>query len=100
MLGKLWAGAILLSIALVGLQLAQGNVLAVQALVQEAFFAQAANAITISIALAGTLAFWMGMFALAESSGMAARIGQWIEPVLHRLMPSVPRGHEAYGPWG
>jgi spore maturation protein SpmA/spore maturation protein SpmB len=100
MLGKLWAGAILLSIALVGLQLAQGNVLAVQALVQEAFFAQAANAITISIALAGTLAFWMGMFALAESSGMAARIGQWIEPVLHRLMPSVPRGHEAYGAMG
>ena len=99
MLGKLWAGAFLLAIGLGFGRVFGGDVEALQKLVGMVF-EQSQNAITISLALAGTLGFWMGLFALAEASGIAQRIGGWMEPVLHRLMPSVPRGHAAYGPMG
>lgn len=97
MLGKVWAGAMLLAFAAIALQTLGGDWAASQRLVS-ALFDQSAEAVTISIRLAGTLAFWMGLFALAESSGLAQGIGRALSPILHRLMPDVPRDHPAFGP--
>ncbi len=97
MLGKLWVGAVLLAVAAVAWQAMSGDAEAPQRLVS-ALFDQSAAAITISLRLAGTLAFWMGLFALAEASGVANAIGRALSPLLHRLMPDVPRDHPAFGP--
>ncbi len=97
MLGKVWAGAMLVAFAMIAAQVAFGDWDAPQRMVG-ALFDQAAASVTISLGLAGTLAFWMGLFALAEASGLAAGLGRLLTPLLRRLMPELPEGHAAFGP--
>lgn len=53
--------------------------------------------VELSIGLIGTLAFWLGMMKLAESSGLIAKVSRGLSPIFTRLMPEVPKGHPAMG---
>ncbi|MBT0587129.1 nucleoside recognition domain-containing protein [Alteromonas oceanisediminis] len=53
--------------------------------------------VEIAIGLIGLLAFWLGIFQVAENSGLVAKISRLLEPLLCRLMPDIPRGHPAIG---
>lgn len=53
--------------------------------------------VEIAIGLIGLLAFWLGIFQVAERSGLVAKFSKIIEPLLCRLMPDIPKGHPAIG---
>lgn len=53
--------------------------------------------VDIAIGLIGLLAFWLGIFQVAERSGLVGHFSRIIEPLLCRLMPEIPRGHPALG---
>lgn len=53
--------------------------------------------VELSIGLIGTLAFWLGIMKLAESSGLVDKFAAAISPLFTRLMPEVPKGHPAMG---
>jgi spore maturation protein SpmA len=53
--------------------------------------------VDIAIGLIGLLAFWLGIFQVAERSGLVAKFSRIIEPLLCRLMPEIPKGHPALG---
>jgi len=53
--------------------------------------------VEIAIGLIGLLAFWLGIFQVAENSGLVAKFSRVLEPLLCRLMPEIPRGHPAIG---
>lgn len=53
--------------------------------------------VEIAIGLIGVLAFWLGIFQIAESSNLIARVSRVLEPLLCRLMPDIPKGHPAIG---
>ncbi|MGB0204036.1 MAG: nucleoside recognition domain-containing protein [Neptuniibacter sp.] len=53
--------------------------------------------VELAIGLIGTLAFWLGIMKLAESSGLVDKFAAAISPLFTRLMPEVPKGHPAMG---
>lgn len=59
--------------------------------------AMAKLSVEIIIGLAGVMALWMGLLKVAEHSGLTERLAIWLSPLLHKLMPEVPKGHPAFG---
>ncbi len=51
----------------------------------------------IALGLTGLMCLWLGLFKIAEASGLANLLAKALEPLLCRLMPSVPKGHPAVG---
>lgn len=65
--------------------------------VMDAMMAMAKLSVEIAIGLVGLLAFWLGIFQVAERSGLIALLAKVLEPFLIRVMPEIPRGHPALG---
>ncbi len=65
--------------------------------VMNAMMAMAKLSVEIAIGLVGLLAFWLGIFQVAERSGLIALLAKVFEPFLVRVMPEIPRGHPALG---
>ncbi|MCU7554178.1 spore maturation protein [Alteromonas sp. ASW11-19] len=65
--------------------------------VMDAVTAMASLSVEIAIGLIGVLAFWLGIFRVAEQSGLVDRIASVLAPFLCRVMPDIPRHHPALG---
>lgn len=65
--------------------------------VVQAWFEAARVSVDISIGLVGIMTLWLGLFRVAEKSGLVTVIGRALQPLFLRLMPEVPKGHPAYG---
>lgn len=65
--------------------------------VMQAINAMAKLSVEIALGLIGVLAFWLGIFQIAESSNLISRLSRVLEPLLCRLMPDIPKGHPAFG---
>lgn len=75
----------------------QGGDAGIFARVVTAWFDAARASVDVSIGLVGVMTFWLGLFRVAEASGVVAVFGRVLEPLLLRLMPDVPKGHPAFG---
>ncbi|MCW8108462.1 hypothetical protein OPS25_08140 [Alteromonas ponticola] len=53
--------------------------------------------VEIAIGLIGVLAFWLGIFKVAEHSGLIDKLASLLSPFLRRIMPEIPRHHPALG---
>ncbi|WP_137166947.1 nucleoside recognition domain-containing protein [Salinimonas lutimaris] len=53
--------------------------------------------VEIALGLIGVLAFWMGIFQVAEQSGLINQLARVLSPLLRRLMPDIPANHPALG---
>ena len=53
--------------------------------------------VEIAIGLIGVLAFWLGIFEVAEKSGLIQKFSRLLAPFLCRIMPDIPRDHPALG---
>lgn len=53
--------------------------------------------VDIAIGLIGVLAFWLGIFEVAEKSGLIEKFSKVLAPFLCRIMPDLPRNHPALG---
>lgn len=51
--------------------------------------------VDIAFGLVGALAFWLGMFRIAEHNGWIASIATKLSPLFQKLMPEVPAKHPA-----
>ncbi len=54
-------------------------------------------AITLVIALIGTLALFMGLLAIAERAGGINVLSRMISPFLSKLFPGIPKNHPSFG---
>jgi spore maturation protein SpmA len=96
MLNRLWISFFLLSFASCVYQwLFLGNA-AVFTEVVSALFAMAKTSVDIAIGLIGIMCLWLGIFKIAEHSRLVDIVGKLLAPLLTRLMPEVPKGHEAH----
>jgi spore maturation protein SpmA len=57
----------------------------------------ARTSVDIALGLIGLLAFWLGIFKVAENSGLVAKFSKLLAPLLCRIMPDIPRDHPALG---
>ena len=53
--------------------------------------------VNIAVGLIGILALWLGFFRIAEAAGLVKYLSRLLNPLFHRLMPEVPKGHPALG---
>lgn len=65
--------------------------------VMKAVSSMAGLSVDIAIGLIGVLAFWLGIFEVAEKSGLIAKVSKVLSPLLRRLMPDIPKDHPALG---
>lgn len=96
MLNRVWLCFFLTALLAIGVQLLNGQ-FEVLATSVAALFTSAKLAAEISLGLIGVLSLWMGLMRVGERAGVVAAIAFVFEPLLHRLMPEVPKGHPAFG---
>lgn len=65
--------------------------------VMSAVTSMARTSVDIALGLIGLLAFWLGIFKVAEESGLIAKFSKVLAPLLCRIMPDIPRDHPAIG---
>lgn len=65
--------------------------------VMQAIHSMAKLSVEIAIGLIGVLAFWLGIFQIAEQSNLIQKFSKVLEPLLCRIMPEIPKGHPAIG---
>lgn len=51
----------------------------------------------LAIGLTGIMSLWLGIMAIATESGLVAKLGNALRPVLKWLFPDVPADHPAMG---
>lgn len=66
-------------------------------LIIQSTFDMAGLSVEIAIGLIGILCLWLGLFQIAEKSGLITRLARILEPLFLKLMPDIPRGHAAHG---
>lgn len=65
--------------------------------VMQSVTSMAQLSVDIAIGLIGVLAFWLGIFEVAEKSGLIDKFSRVLAPLLCRIMPDIPRNHPALG---
>lgn len=97
MLHKIWFGFILSAFAATCYNVfVTGNFGSFEE-VMTAVNTMARTSVDIAIGLIGLLAFWLGIFKVAENSGLVAKFSKVLAPLLCRIMPDIPRDHPAIG---
>ena len=95
MLHKIWLSFFLIAFAsALGQWLWLGDSEVFQRMVT-ALFDMASLAVELSLGLIGLMAFWLGVVAIGEASGLVDKLARALSPLFTRLMPEVPRGHPA-----
>jgi spore maturation protein SpmA len=97
MLNKIWLAFFLIAFVAALWQWATGINTGVFSDLMTAAFAMAGLAVEIAIGLVGLMALWLGLFRIAELSGLSALLARGLAPLFARLMPEVPRNHPAIG---
>jgi spore maturation protein SpmA len=97
MLNIIWLAFFLLGFAAALWQWLSGTNPEVFGDVMSSMFSMASLAVEIAIGLIGLMALWLGLFRIAEHSGLIGLISRAVTPLFCRLMPEVPRNHPAMG---
>lgn len=43
------------------------------------------------------ISLWLGIMRIAKDSGLLSKLSKLIEPILVKIFPDIPKGHEAFG---
>lgn len=60
-------------------------------------FSSSKTAFEISLGLTGILSLWMGIMKIGENSGLINALSRFLNPVLSKLFPEIPKGHPVMG---
>lgn len=88
MLNYIWAAMIVLGILFGAIN---GNMKEIT----EAALESAGDAVSLCITMAGTMALWVGLMEIAESSGLIKRLTHMLSPFVSFMFPRIPKGHKA-----
>ncbi|MDE6891504.1 MAG: nucleoside recognition protein, partial [Lachnospiraceae bacterium] len=88
MLNYIWAAMIVLGVIFGAIN---GNMKEVT----EAALQSAGEAVSLCIATAGIMAFWVGLMEVAERSGLILKLTRMLSPFVSFMFPGIPKGHKA-----
>lgn len=43
------------------------------------------------------ISLWLGIMNIAKESGLLDKVSKFIYPILHKIFPEIPKGHESFG---
>lgn len=55
------------------------------------------KALELMLSLMPTIVLWTGIMKIAENAGLLQKFANFLEPILSRLFPSVPKNHASLG---
>ncbi|WP_017728114.1 nucleoside recognition domain-containing protein [Halalkalibacterium ligniniphilum] len=90
MINYIWVGMLIIGIAFAAVN---GRM----AEVNEAVFAGAKDAVTISFGLISVLVFWLGMMRIAQDAGLLKGLAFLMRGFISKIFPEVPPNHPAMG---
>lgn len=97
MLNILWLGFFIVAAIAALAQWLVGGQPQVFAQMVQALFAMAKLSVEVMVLLFGTLTLWLGFLRIAEEAGVVQWLAKVLGPLFAKLMPEVPRGHQALG---
>lgn len=97
MLNRIWLTLVISGIVSVFAQVIFGFGEASFSAVMDGLYDMTKTSVTIALGLIGVMAFWLGIFEIATHSGATNLLARVTAPLLHRLMPEVPKEHPAFG---
>lgn len=97
MLHRIWLSFIFCAFIACLWQFSFEGQLNIFATVMDSVTTMARLSVDLALGLIGVLAFWMGIFQVAEKSGLVNKLATVLSPLLCRLMPEIPRNHGAIG---
>ncbi|MFQ5348876.1 MAG: nucleoside recognition domain-containing protein, partial [Thermoanaerobaculia bacterium] len=97
MLNKIWGAFFFVAfLVAAGKSLVLGEHAVWQSMVAAAFD-MAKIGFEIALGLTGVMCLWLGVMRLGEKGGAVDLLARGFGPLLHRLLPGVPKGHPAMG---
>ncbi len=90
MLNYIWLGLIALAVLL-------GGFTGKTREISDAAIKGAETAVTLALGLIAVMTLWLGLMRLADRSGLVAKLGNGLRPILRWLFPEVPARHPALG---
>lgn len=97
MLNRIWLGFFVVAFVWCFYQALLGGHPEIFEQVVQASFKAAKSSVEIALGLVGVLCLWLGLFQIAEKSGLVDKLAWLLSPLFQRLMPEVPPGHPAIG---
>lgn len=88
MLNYLWGAMIFIGIVVAAFT---GNM----AEVTNGAINSAREAVNLAITMLGVMAMWTGIMKIGEKAGLIKSLAKKMQPLLHWLFPTVPKGHKA-----
>ena len=55
------------------------------------------TALDLIVQIFPLMSLWLGLMNVAKNSGLLYKISKFIEPILVKIFPDIPKGHEAFG---
>lgn len=95
-LNLVWLSFFLISFAVAGIRLIDGDTAVFPAMLAS-LFDSARTAFEISLGLAGIMSLWLGIMRIGERGGVVAGFARAVNPLLRHFFPGVPQGHPAQG---
>ncbi|BBP01723.1 nucleoside recognition domain-containing protein [Sulfuriferula nivalis] len=97
MLNLIWAGFFLVAFVFASVNWLIYGQADSYALIMQAVFTAAKNAVEISLGLIGIMALWLGIMRVGEKAGFLQSLTWLMTPLFRRLFPDVPAHHPALG---
>lgn len=90
MVNKIWCAFILISIFYCFLT---GNIEGINSEILNS----AQTSFDMAIRIFPVMALWLGIMNIAKASGLLAKISKKLSPILNKIFPDIPKGHESIG---
>lgn len=90
MISILWAFLIILGIVYAFFS---GNI----SIINESILVNANKAFELIVSLLPTIVLWSGIMKIAEDAGILDKFSSFLQPILSRIFPTIPRNHQALG---
>ena len=90
MINKLWIGLIVLG-SLCLLLTGKSDVL------NEQILSSGKATLELVMQIFPLVSLWLGIMNIARESGLLNKVSKFIYPLLHKIFPEIPKGHEAFG---
>lgn len=90
MVSILWTFLIIIAIVY---SLIFGNV----SIINDSILKNASSALELFLSIFPTIVLWSGIMKIAENAGILVKFANFLEPILKRLFPSVPKNNKALG---
>lgn len=90
MVNKVWGFLIIIGLVF---SLISGNVDAINTEILES----TKTALDMILKILPVMALWLGIMNIASKSGLLAKFSKLISPLLNKIFPEIPKGHESLG---